>query len=150
MKKHMNIPMNLSLLRCILAGATCLLTGFPALANVPLILNYQGRLTVEALPANGAAAFKFALSDAGTQASQVATGSVTVDSGKVVGVELLTPGAGYLTPPEVTILDAAGEGSGAGLRIVFQGIPSAMRSSASRCIARAASSGVRSPVNTRR
>ena len=113
MKKHMNIPMNLSLLRCILAGATCLLTGFPALANVPLILNYQGRLTVEALPANGAAAFKFALSDAGTQASQVATGSVTVDSGKVVGVKLLTPGAGYLTPPEVTILDAAGEGSGA-------------------------------------
>lgn len=113
MKKRMNIPMNLSLLRCILAGATCLLTGFPVLANVPLILNYQGRLTVEALPANGAAAFKFALSDAGTQVSQVATGSVTVDSGKVVGVELLTPGAGYVTPPEVTILDAAGEGSGA-------------------------------------
>lgn len=95
----------------LLAANLLFLSG--AFANVPMILNYQGRLTTEGLPANGPAQFKFALSNNGVDTAVRAEANAVVAEGKIMAVQLVHPGFGYTSPPQVEILDHEKPGSGA-------------------------------------
>ena len=84
----------------------------PALhAQVPQLLNYQGRIAVGSTNFDGTGQFKFALVDSGTNASQQAAGESQLSGGRVTAVTVTVPGSGYLSPPAVTI--SGGGGSGA-------------------------------------
>jgi hypothetical protein len=80
-------------------------------AQVPEIINYQGRVVVDGTPFTGTGQFKFALVDAGTDVSQPATATATVTSGFVTGINVDSPGVGYVNPPGVTIEDTTGTGA---------------------------------------
>ena len=76
--------------------------------EVPTLLNYQGRISVENVNFTGTGYFKFALVDGGTEASVQATASATVNSGFLTGITVTDAGAGYTAVPAVTIADSTG------------------------------------------
>ena len=89
--------------------------GFPCStlhAQVPQLINYQGRVVVGSTNFNGAGQFKFALIN-GTNSSSPAQASITSLSGGVIQfVTVNAPGNGYTTAA-VSFFDPTGNGSGA-------------------------------------
>jgi len=83
-------------------------------AQVPNILNYQGRIAVRGVPFEGTGQFKFALVNGGTvttPAARTAIASAVVNSGFVTSVTVVDGGAGYATSPTVTISGGGGNGA---------------------------------------
>ncbi len=88
----------------------------PATAQVPQLLNYQGRVAVGGLNFDGTGQFKFALVDGGTNTSRQATAAPVVTVGFITSVTVIDGGAGYTSAPTATVRDIKGGGSGARLR----------------------------------
>ena len=84
---------------------------FHAVAQVPHIMTYQGRVASGGTNFSGTGQFKFALVSGGTSAAAQANASVTVFFGFVVQIAVTSGGAGYTAPPAVTITDSAGSGA---------------------------------------
>lgn len=82
-----------------------------ARAQVPQMINYQGRLVIGGTNYNGSGPFKFALVDAGTNTSRTATATCLSAGGYVVSYTVTYGGSGYVTPPTVTVTDATGTGA---------------------------------------
>jgi hypothetical protein len=98
----------------ILLAATILLSGAVAtIAQVPQLLNYQGRIAVNGTNFTGTGQFKFALISTSTNASVQATATGTVSYGFLVFIAVNYGGSGYTTPPAVTITDSTGTGASA-------------------------------------
>ena len=93
--------------------AAVLLTALPLAAEVPLLLPYQGRITVETVNPTGPAEFKFLLRSGPTDLSFPALAKATVENTKITSITVTEAGAGYVFPPEVMISDSKGTGSGA-------------------------------------
>lgn len=78
-------------------------------AQVPGILNYQGRLSAGGTNVfNGLGQFKFALVNGGTNVSRQATAVPTVSGGFLTEINVVDGGAGYAEAPAVTIIDSTG------------------------------------------
>jgi len=100
--------------RWVLTVSTALLLHSPlARAQVPQLLNYQGRIAVNGTNFTGTGEFKFALVSGSTNASMQATASGTVIYGFLVNITVNNGGSGYSTPPAVTITDSTGAGAAA-------------------------------------
>jgi formylglycine-generating enzyme required for sulfatase activity len=84
-------------------------------AQVPEILNYQGRVAVGTPPVNfdGTGKFKFALVDGGRNTATTATATANLTSGFVTSVTVSNSGTGYTTPPSITFLGGGGSGAAA-------------------------------------
>ena len=82
-------------------------------AQVPQILNYQGRVAVGDPPVNfdGTGSFKFALVNAGVNASVQATATAVRTGNFVTSVTVTNGGAGYSVAPVVTISGGGGTGA---------------------------------------
>lgn len=96
-----------------IVGAALLLTS-TAIAQVPNILNYQGRIAVRGVNFDGTGQFKFALVDGGTTTTpttRTATGTAVVTSGFVTSITLTDGGEGYTSAPSVTITGGGGGGA---------------------------------------
>ncbi len=84
----------------------------PALhAQVPQLINYQGRVVVGTTNFNGTGQFKFALVSNGTNTAVPATATATVVNGLVDSVTVTNGGAGYTSAPAVTFGDMGGSGA---------------------------------------
>ena len=94
----------------------CLHTAY---AQVPQLLNYQGRVAVNGTNFTGSGQFKFALINNSQSISRTASGQATVSGGFLTIVTVIDGGAGYSTPPTVTA--TGGGGSGALLTAVLSG-----------------------------
>src|SRR5437899_2972810 len=96
----------------IFCAALILLSGTGAtMAQVPQLLNYQGRIAVNGTNFTGTGQFKFALVDGGTNLTRTATGTATVVYGFLVAVNVTDGGAGYSTPPTVSVIGGGGSGA---------------------------------------
>ena len=84
---------------------------FHALAQVPHVMTYQGRVASGGTNFSGTGQFKFALVSGGTSAAAQASGVATVSFGFVVQIAITSGGAGYMAAPAVTITDSAGSGA---------------------------------------
>ena len=73
------------------------------LAQVPQLINYQGRLTGSGTNFNGTGWFKFALVTQGTNMARQATATATVNGGGVTSIAVTDGGAGYVSRPIITI-----------------------------------------------
>ena len=82
-------------------------------SQVPQLLNYQGRIAVNGTNFTGLGQFKFALISASTNTSVRATAGCTVSFGFLVNIAVSNGGAGYTTPPSVSISDSSGAGASA-------------------------------------
>jgi N-acetylneuraminic acid mutarotase len=82
-------------------------------AQVPQMINYQGRVIVGSANFNGTGQFKFALVNGGTNTSVQATATATVTSGFLTSIAVTNAGAGYTSAPAVTITDTTGSGASA-------------------------------------
>lgn len=103
----------------LLAALAALAAAFALSAQVPAIINYQGRLSVGGSNVfDGLGQFKFALVSPGTNTSRQATASATVSGGFVTLYTVLDGGAGYLETPTVTITDSTGSNATAKATIV--------------------------------
>ena len=78
-------------------------------AQVPQLINYQGRIAVSDVNFEGEGQFKFALVGGGSDLTSSALASATVFNGFVVGATITDGGSGYTATPTVTI-----NGTGAG------------------------------------
>jgi hypothetical protein len=108
-----------SILQCILISA--LLISKAAVAQVPNILNYQGRIAVRGVNFDGNGQFKFALVDGGTTTTPVtrtATGTAVNNSGFVTSITLIDGGVGYTSAPTVTLTGGGGSGATATASLV--------------------------------
>lgn len=72
---------------------------------------YQGRVQVGGTNFTGAGQFKFALVSAGTNVTRQATAVAAVNSGFITSYTVTDGGAGYSSPPAVTITDSTGSGA---------------------------------------
>ncbi len=97
---------------CLVLAAASLLAHV-APAQVPSMLNYQGRVSVGSTNFHGTGQFKFALVDGGVDQSEQATATAQTFMGTVLGVFVVNGGAGYTSPPSVQIGNAFTSGSGA-------------------------------------
>lgn len=88
--------------------ALILLVGLAASAHAQKPINYQGRVTVGGVNFEGTGQFKFALIDNIAQATASIGGLV---NGSVSSIIVERGGAGYVSPPSVTILGGAGSGA---------------------------------------
>ena len=84
-----------------------------ARAQVPGIINYQGRVNVGGTNFNGTGQFEFALVDGGDNASRQAIASVGSYDGSqgIATIGLVDVGSGYTSVPTVTITDSTGTGA---------------------------------------
>ncbi len=80
------------------------------LAQVPQLINYQGRVAVGGANFDGLGRFKFALLRAEDTAIR-ATASTQVAFGFIVNYSVTSGGSGYTVPPQVTITDSTGFGA---------------------------------------
>ena len=87
-------------------------------AQVPSLINYQGKIAVAGVNYNGTGQFKFALVNGGVNQSQTATATATVVNGFIVGATLTSGGSGYTAAPAVTV---NGTGNGAQLLATITG-----------------------------
>jgi hypothetical protein len=92
-----------------LALAAC--STMPLNAEVPQLINHQGRIAVDGANFNGSGQFKFALVDGGVENSIQATATATIEAELVTTITVTNSGAGYTSAPAVTI--SGGGGSGA-------------------------------------
>ena len=80
-----------------------------ALAQVPSIINYQGRLSAGGTSLfNGPGLFQFALVNGGSNVNWQATGVATVSGGFLTIIAVTDGGHGYGETPAVAITDATG------------------------------------------
>jgi hypothetical protein len=84
-----------------------------AMAQVPSVISYQGRVQVNGTNFSGTGQFKFAIVSAGTNITRQATATATVTSGFVTSISVTDGGAGYTSAPAVTITDSTGSGASA-------------------------------------
>ena len=82
-------------------------------AQVPALINYQGRVTVDGTNFNGTGQFQFALVDGGTELSRQATATANLTGGFVTSVTVNDGGAGYADVPAVGFSGAGGAGAAA-------------------------------------
>jgi len=82
-------------------------------AQVPSLLNYQGRVTVDGTNFDGTAQFSFALVDGGSNLSHQATATATVSGGFMTIVTVDSGGSGYVTVPAVSFSGGGGSGAAA-------------------------------------
>lgn len=83
--------------------------GLPASAEVPSLINYQGRVAVGAVNFDGTGAFKFALVDGGhTSIQAAATATRNLITKGVDAVAITNPGSGYTSPPSVRLVGGGG------------------------------------------
>ena len=108
-RKHLGDHMNLS--KQLFPVVLALFAGASTPAQVPQLLNYQGRIAVNGTNFSGTGQFKFALISASTNASVQATARAIVDYGFLVSIVVNNGGSGYSTPPAVTITDSTGTGA---------------------------------------
>jgi hypothetical protein len=96
-------------------------------AQVPQIINYQGRVAVGTPPVNfdGTGQFKFALVNGGGL-GWPATATATISSGRVTAITVTIGGFGYLTPPVVTISPLGGGSGAAATANVINGVVSSI------------------------
>lgn len=90
-------------------------------AELPGILNHQGRVSVGGVNFEGTGNFKFALVSPGTNVSVYARATATVTSGFVTSITVTEGGSGYATAPEVYIMDPFDGGSGAIAHAIVSG-----------------------------
>jgi len=88
-----------------------------ALAQVPTMISYQGRVQVSGTNFSGTGQFKFALVSPGTNINRRATAVATVTGVFVTGINVTDGGSGYVNPPAVTITDTSGSGASATAQI---------------------------------
>ncbi|MEO8613995.1 MAG: hypothetical protein ABI600_02555 [Luteolibacter sp.] len=93
-----------------LAAAFLFLHLGAASAQVPQIINYQGRVSVGGVNFSGTGQFKFALVDGGITFGTRATATAVVTGGVVTAVNVDNPGTNYASPPPITF---SGPGIGA-------------------------------------
>jgi hypothetical protein len=101
-----------SILNCFFISV--MLVSKTTVAQVPNILNYQGRIAVRGVNFDGTGQFKFALVDGGTTttpATRTATGAAVITSGFVTSITSTDGGAGYSSAPLVTITGGGGNGA---------------------------------------
>ena len=70
-------------------------------AQVPSLINYQGRVTVDGTNFNGTGQFQFALVDGGTELSRQATATANLTGGFVTSVTVtvsIQTRSSYVTP----------------------------------------------------
>lgn len=105
-------------IRLTLLAAICCLCLIPTTlsAQVPGIINYQGRIAVGTTNFDGLGQFKFALVDSIGQAT---VGEVFLDGDGVLLITVARNGTGYSAPPAVTI--SGGGGTGAIAEAVISG-----------------------------
>ncbi len=111
MHKVLRLSFSQRLLVCAFAA---LLLFFPAadlLAQVPQLLNYQGRVAVGTVNFNGTGQFKFALVDGGGNASVQATAIAVRTGGFITSVNVTNGGIGYASPPPVSFTGGGGSGA---------------------------------------
>ena len=98
-----------------LAGMLSVFLFIPCLlsAQVPGILNYQGRVVVNGTNFDGRGQFMFALVDGGTNTSRQARATPIVSYGFVVSDTITDGGAGYIVPPKVSYTGGSGSGAAA-------------------------------------
>src|SRR6187402_532803 len=94
-------------------GTALLVLGGTAVAQVPSIISYQGRLTASGTNFSGAGRFKFALVSPGTNVSRQAAATATVTAGFVTGITVADGGGGYAGAPAIIITDSTGTGAAA-------------------------------------
>ena len=101
------------LLRACAVAALCSLTFLTTAlhAQVPQLLNYQGRVAVGTTNFNGTGQFKFSLVDRGGNPSIQATATATRTGTFITAITVTNPGSGYTSAPAVTL--SGGGGSGA-------------------------------------
>jgi hypothetical protein len=93
----------------LLTVITALTAAVGALAQVPSIINYQGRLSVGGSNVfNGPGQFKFALVNGGTNLNWQATAVATVSGGYLTTITVSDGGHGYAETPAVTVTDSTG------------------------------------------
>jgi hypothetical protein len=93
----------------ILVIITALSAAIGALAQVPSMINYQGRLSAgDSHLFDGPGLFKFALVNGGTNLSRQATAVATVSGGRLTMITVTDGGQGYGRTPAVTITDPTG------------------------------------------
>jgi len=93
----------------LLTVITALTAAVGALAQVPSIINYQGRLSASGTNLfNGLGQFKFALVNGGTNLNWQATAVATVSGGFLTIIAVTDGGHGYGETPAVTITDPTG------------------------------------------
>jgi hypothetical protein len=82
-------------------------------AQVPGILNYQGRVSVAGTNFTGTGQFAFALVDGGNDVSAQATAFADSFDGLqgIASITVANPGAGYTSVPNVAITDSTGTGA---------------------------------------
>ena len=81
-----------------------------ASAEIPSLLNYQGRIIVNGTNFDGAGQFKFSLVDGGSNTAHQATAIARASGGVITSMTVSFGGSGYLSAPRISIADA---GSGA-------------------------------------
>lgn len=90
-------------------------TGLPA--QVPALVNYQGRVAVDGVNFEGSGSFKFALTDGGVNQNVTATAEAVVGGlgdgmgPRVLAINVVDGGSGYLAAPTVTISHPTGTGA---------------------------------------
>lgn len=103
-----------------LAAVALLLLSGVAFAQVPQIINYQGRVAVGAVNFDGTGQFKFALVDGGTNTALAAQATAVVDGvGRISSVNVTNGSSGYISPPSVSFSNPPGGGSGAAATAVL-------------------------------
>jgi len=100
-----------SLHQVFLAALVLLFGAGATMAQVPQLLNYQGRIAVNGTNFTGTGQFMFALVDGGTNLTRTATGTATVVYGFLVEVTVTDGGAGYTTLPTVSVIGGGGSGA---------------------------------------
>ena len=80
-------------------------------AQVPQLINYQGRIAVAGTNFDGSGQFKFALVNGGSNTSTTATAIPANQGGSIFFVFITDGGSGYLTAPAVTIQASSGSGA---------------------------------------
>lgn len=89
-----------------------LLTVLPLAAQVPQMLNYQGRVAVNGAAFTGMGQFRFSLVDGGNHAGVPATARARLTNGFVTSVDIGDQGAGFPSAPAISF-SGGGGGSGA-------------------------------------
>ena len=83
-------------------------------AQVPELINYQGRVAVSGTNFTGTGQFKFALVDGGSfniPVTWTASATATASNGSIKQVNIIDGGSGYVATPTVTINDSNGSGA---------------------------------------
>ncbi len=100
--------------RACVVAAVCSAALLPLMAlyaQVPQIINYQGRIAVGSVNFDGTGQFKFALVDKGTDVGAQATAMAVRTGSFITSVTVTNGGAGYTSAPAMTF--SGGGGSGA-------------------------------------